>query len=49
MAAPGAGKTLFAAMLARALMDAGLIDRVVHIVPNRALRCRPVRPTGPSD
>jgi len=38
MAAPGAGKTLFAALLTRALIDANLIDRVVHIVPNRALR-----------
>jgi superfamily II DNA or RNA helicase len=36
-AAPGAGKTFFAALAFRRLMFAGLVDRMVVVVPNRAL------------
>jgi hypothetical protein len=36
-ASPGAGKTLFAAMVFRLLRAAGLVDRMVVVVPNRAL------------
>jgi superfamily II DNA or RNA helicase len=36
-AAPGAGKTLFAGAVFRHLADAGLVDRLVVVVPNRAL------------
>ncbi|MER7011673.1 DEAD/DEAH box helicase family protein [Saccharopolyspora sp. NPDC000359] len=36
-AAPGAGKTIFAALLFRALFDAGLIERIIVVVPNTAL------------
>jgi superfamily II DNA or RNA helicase len=36
-AAPGAGKTLFAAVLARHLLDLGFISRVVIFVPNTNL------------
>jgi superfamily II DNA or RNA helicase len=36
-AAPGAGKTLFAAILARHLFDLGMISRIVIFVPNTNL------------
>lgn len=36
-AAPGAGKTLFAGMVFRWLKAAGLVSRLVIVVPNRAL------------
>jgi superfamily II DNA or RNA helicase len=36
-AAPGAGKTIFAGAVFRHLADAGLVDRLVVVVPNRAL------------
>jgi|GEM_PF-7045760 len=36
-AAPGAGKTMFAGRLFMRLKDAGLIERLVVVVPNRAL------------
>jgi superfamily II DNA or RNA helicase len=36
-AAPGAGKTLFAAVLARHLLDLGVVSRVVIFVPNTNL------------
>lgn len=36
-AAPGAGKTLFAGAVFRRLFDAGLIDRMIVVVPNLAL------------
>lgn len=36
-AAPGAGKTFFAGMVFRHLQAAGLVDRMVVVVPNRAL------------
>jgi len=37
-AAPGAGKTFFAGMVFRRLRAAGLVDRLVVVVPNRALQ-----------
>lgn len=37
-AAPGAGKTFFAGLVFRRLMAAGLADRMVVVVPNRALQ-----------
>ncbi|MGL5827115.1 MAG: DEAD/DEAH box helicase, partial [Nocardioides sp.] len=37
-AAPGAGKTYFAGMAFRQLAAAGLVDRMVVVVPNRALQ-----------
>jgi superfamily II DNA or RNA helicase len=37
-AAPGAGKTLFAGMTFRRLAAAGLVKRLVVVVPNRALQ-----------
>ncbi|MGP4017466.1 DEAD/DEAH box helicase family protein [Saccharopolyspora sp. 5N708] len=36
-ATPGAGKTIFAALLLRLLFDAGLIERIVVVVPSTAL------------
>jgi superfamily II DNA or RNA helicase len=36
-AAPGAGKTVFAGTVARQLLGAGLVERVVVVVPNAAL------------
>lgn len=36
-AAPGAGKTVFAGLVFRRLVDAGLVERMVVVVPNRAL------------
>jgi superfamily II DNA or RNA helicase len=36
-AAPGAGKTFFAGLVFRRLAAAGLVDRMVVVVPNRAL------------
>ena len=36
-AAPGAGKTVFAGIIAKRLLAAGLIERVVVVVPNKAL------------
>jgi len=36
-AAPGAGKTVFAGAVALRLLRAGLVERVVVVVPNRAL------------
>lgn len=37
-AAPGAGKTFFAGLVFRRLADAGLAQRMVVVVPNRALQ-----------
>ena len=37
-AAPGAGKTFFAGLVFRQLVDAGLVQRMVVVVPNRALQ-----------
>ncbi|KQR08579.1 hypothetical protein ASF78_20270 [Cellulomonas sp. Leaf334] len=37
-AAPGAGKTFFAGLVFRQLMDSGLAQRMVVVVPNRALQ-----------
>lgn len=36
-AAPGAGKTVFAGLVFRRLVEAGLVERMVVVVPNRAL------------
>jgi superfamily II DNA or RNA helicase len=36
-AAPGAGKTVFAALVFEQLRDAGLVDRMVVLTPNRTL------------